>query len=497
MSKKNNSVQVTDSRSANLKAFSIGSGVIVFAIILVLNILLSVTLEKRLKIDLSQTSQNKISKETQEFVDSLPADTKIRIVGLFDEPQELAEDTPFVFAIPLLQDLEDKSDGKIDVSYVNPQTHPSIMRELDPNGTLIIDGNTPYVINCNGKVRALDLINDCFIYDSSLYQTYGSAVPVSNNVESTFVNTLVGLTTESSGKVYFLTGIQEKAHTYLDAYFASANIAVEDLPVNEDFKVPDDCDLLIINNPEVDISEAVQEGLKDYIRDQKKSANIIISAGMTETNANETFPHLNNVLAEVNISIVNGLVVDNKPDHISSDGQSIFRGDLINSFSGFNISNTITYANARCIAAMGTSNSSATSEPIIVTSEAATIYLNDNGETTVEDASKCSIAMAGTYQKNLPSHVYVFGTEFLTTDYYLQATSQQDFNALTIKSLLKNIISSDSGVEVAPKPLADYTINYSKVNSDTMTAMSIIFLAALPIGCAILAAVVYHRRVHL
>ena len=63
-----NRKNATDIRSKNLKMFSIGSAILVFAIILVLNILLSATLENYLKLDLTPTSHNFICDETEKFL---------------------------------------------------------------------------------------------------------------------------------------------------------------------------------------------------------------------------------------------------------------------------------------------------------------------------------------------------------------------------------------------------------------------------------------------
>ena len=82
---------VSDKRNINLKWFSIGSVIILVAIILVFNILFDSILGKTLSFDLSATGQNAISQVTEDYINSLPADAKIRVVGLFDEPSNIKD----------------------------------------------------------------------------------------------------------------------------------------------------------------------------------------------------------------------------------------------------------------------------------------------------------------------------------------------------------------------------------------------------------------------
>ena len=74
-------IKQQDIRSHKLKQYSIGSVILLVCIVIVVNFLLDRIFGKALTFDFSDYNQNSISKETEDYLDSLPADTKIRIIA--------------------------------------------------------------------------------------------------------------------------------------------------------------------------------------------------------------------------------------------------------------------------------------------------------------------------------------------------------------------------------------------------------------------------------
>ena len=68
----NRSSLKTDSRAKTLKIYSIGSVIILIAIVVLLNILVSGLLGDALTFDFSANSQNTISQQTRDYIDSMP-----------------------------------------------------------------------------------------------------------------------------------------------------------------------------------------------------------------------------------------------------------------------------------------------------------------------------------------------------------------------------------------------------------------------------------------
>ena len=74
--------------------------------------------------DFSDSSQNSVSKETIDYLDALSPDTRIRIVGLFNRPDNVAS-TKYQYIVPLLDDYVKESKGKVTVEYIDPTEHPA------------------------------------------------------------------------------------------------------------------------------------------------------------------------------------------------------------------------------------------------------------------------------------------------------------------------------------------------------------------------------------
>lgn len=489
--------KVVNKRANALRIFSISSIVMFLAIILLLNILLTMTVEKKTEIDLSSESQNSISDISVDYINSLPADTKIRIVGLFDltSPLELHLE----FTVPLIENLAAVSGGRISVEYVNPDTDPSIVKQLDPNGLADLATGL-YAVECNGKVRVFDPYNDCFIFDPVIKQQYGKDYPLSNIAENTIMSAIVNITSDSNYKVYYLTGLHEQSHNYLDSVFASMNIETAELYVNEPFVVPSDCSLLIINNPDIDISESVQEGLKAYINNGERPANIIVSLGITQNNINEKFEHINNVLNEVNLNVESNWVFDDNPDYVIDYDKSDFKGIITDDFYDLNSYGLVRYHHARSIVQTSRASSNIMSEPLFVSSGAGSIVKLDSYTQEYidsENRSNVIVGAIGRLEGEYPSNVVVLGTEALTSDNYLLNVSTNDPNTQAIRKLVSKLVDSDVNLDIPYKSVSDYSLDISRIDANTQATVLVVFIVAIPIVMIVLAAIVYDRRSHL
>ncbi len=497
----------TDKRVSDLKLFSFGSIVILLAIILVLNILLYVTLNSTLNIDTSSTSQNTISDVSYEYLKSLPSNTKVRIVGLFTRPTTL-KDTAYEYIVPLLDDLEEKSDGKVTVEYVDPNVQPSIINEIDPDSvTDIRSGNRlyQYAVCCDGKIRFVNPQADCFNFDADRWLYYEEYLPISNKTESAFINTIINVTSQSAEKAYFLTGIQEdSSHSTITSILASMNIESVELDVNSaDFKIPEDCSILFILCPDVDISENVQEAIKDYINNTTHPCNIVVSLGIDKENISEDYTHLNNVLHEVNLEIKNNNVFDEDSDYNVDPDNGFFKANLTGSFANNNSTGLVFYRLARNIEAYNSTNTNYVTEPIALTSYYVSLIdlqeFDDEGKNKETVSNEpVNIGMVS-YSEGTSNqvNVFVFGSNLFTSDSFFSNRSSNDDNYQFMRSLLGNVFSTHEHVDVPVKSLLTYYIDMSKVNQNSVGAISIIFMIAIPLVFVSLAWIVYYRRSHL
>ena len=89
-------------------------------------------------------------------------------------------------------------------------------------------------------------------------------------------------------------------------------IEYNELAVAENFVIPEDCDLLILNGPDSDISEKMLVAMTQYM---KNNGKLLVSVNYNINNTGEEFFRLNKLLNEMNINIDPALITENDPWH--------------------------------------------------------------------------------------------------------------------------------------------------------------------------------------
>lgn len=104
-------------------------------------------------------------------------------------------------------------------------------------------------------------------------------------------------------KLYVVSGHGEmEISTALTTDFEKMNMEVEELPLMTTEKIPEDCDILLMNGPSKDIREEERDTLLDYL---KAGGDAIILAQYTQE---EETPNLNKVLEYYGLGIQKGII---------------------------------------------------------------------------------------------------------------------------------------------------------------------------------------------
>lgn len=502
MSKENlneNNNNNSDSRAEKLKMFSIASVLILAAIIILGNFLLDKVLGKALTYDFSYSSQNSVSNVTADYLKSLPEGTHVRIVGLFDKPDNV-ESTPYQYIIPLLDDYVRKSDGKVTVEYINPSSHPSIINELDPNNVYDLASNyESFVIEYNGRIKIIAPI-DCYYYDSFYYQTNGNYLITGNNTEFTFTNSMYMLTQGITRKAYIITGLKESGNTSITKILESLSMEVEELPVSDSFVVPEDCNLLVLNGPNTDISEKVYLAVSEYLN---HGGDMFIAVNYNVGNVTEKFDRLNLLLNQMNINVDPLLVYENDTGY-QFNGSSV--NSIVRPCEGYSDYASITYFSnsyARSVRQSDNTADGVTASPVLATSDNASILqLDSEGrivEGGVENVGKHYVAMYSVKDNVDPSKVFVFGTMDFSSDEYINQHSLNDGNVDFLKSCLRELTDTNVSAQlvIPAKNIVDYSIDPSKATTSNSTLMLVMFMVVIPVVLISMAIIVYAKRKNL
>ena len=489
----NDGAEKKEKRFGTFKLYSVLSVVVLVAIVFVFNIFIDAILGDKLVFDLSSTGQNSISKVTEDYIDSLPADTHIRIVALMEKPVNI-NNTSMEYVIPLLDDYQAKSDGKITVEYIDPAKYPSIISELDPQGVYDLQSGM-FLVAANGKVQTV-AHGDCFAFDQNYLQYYGAYVPVANTVESAFTNAIVNLSRGYSHKAYFITGLQEPSHQQFTGVLAALGVDSEDIPASDSFTIPDDCELLIINGINIDITSQMSAAIQEYLNNGGK-----LFVAVNYNNAMpESFANLNEALHVMNLNIEDYVIQENDPAYMLDKYGFQSNVSVGSDFSNLTSSNVIRTHYTRPVRKFDLPYSYVMTTPILTTSASATsIQVDDQGYATVyQNAGVYNAGMYSTFDgTSNPPEAYVFGTTDLSSDEYIGSYGTNDANVMLLRGIIKQLLPTENTVEVATKPMSDFSVDSQKVTTSSINIMTIILMVIIPLGLIIVSVVVYNRRKNL
>ena len=490
----------SNERAHQLKIYAVGSVLILAAIVLLLNVRMDNFLGKALTFDFTEGHSNTISSESEKFIRSLPDDTRIRVVGLFLRPSDFSEQQSqkYQYIVPLLDDYVKKSGGKISVEYVDIQMNPGIVTELDPSGSYDLSKLTgQFVISYNGR---LDVINplDCYTIDTEYLEKYDTYMATANNAEYTITNSMMSLVKGFTNKAYFITGLKEAGSAQLKKLLKGIGVQSGDIAAADSFKVPEDCNLLILNGPNTDITETMYVEIKAYLA---RGGKFIVGVDYYIDNANETFPNLNHLLNEMNLNIETCFLSENDPSYQMNTNVNDSLADIASGFSEFTSQKQLHITLARPVSTVGLKDESIITAPVLLTSSKATKSVADANNQAVQFGTDTGVFNAGMYAADTKTQaeVFVFGTLNFTADSYFSSYTLNDRNADFTRACVRSMLPSSKvyNITIPVKKIENYMLSENKATTSSSTTVMVVFMIILPIALSSLAVIVYNKRKNL
>ncbi len=269
-------------------SYSIALTAIVIAILVVLNILVSVLPTTLTKYDISSTNLYSITSSTKVVVNALQKDVTIYWVVQSGEEDEVIEN--------LLGKYEGLS-SHINVVKKNPDVYPTFTAQYTssdvPNNSLIVE--------CGSKNRYISY-DDIYLTDVD-YTTYSYVY--SFDGEGAITSAIDYVVADELPKVYMLEGHgEESLSSEFETQIGKQNIELDTISLLNTDEIPSDASALLIYAPQSDISQEEATILKDYIEDGGK---LMVIAGPTE---NGTLTNLYSILKDYGVETVDGIVVE-------------------------------------------------------------------------------------------------------------------------------------------------------------------------------------------
>ena len=183
------------SRKARHGGMAIALVIIVTAVVVVINIIANLLVERfpNLKLDFTANSAYALQADTVDYMNHLNKDAKVTI--LMTENQFEGRGEYFVQAKNLLEKMVAESNGKLTLDYVDTTTNPGFTNKY--KNVDWTSATTIAIVESGEQYQALTL-DDCFTYNQEYYSAYGYYEFESTTIEQAVVTAVLNVTTEAT-----------------------------------------------------------------------------------------------------------------------------------------------------------------------------------------------------------------------------------------------------------------------------------------------------------
>ena len=269
-------------------SYSLALTAIVLAILIAVNVLVSVLPSSATKYDITSTNLYSITSSTKVVVNALEKDVNIYWIVQSGEEDEIIEN--------LLSKYESLS-SHITVTKKNPDVYPTFTAQYTDEDV----ANNSLIVECGDKSRYI-AYSDIYLTDVD-YTTYSYVY--SFDGEGAITSAIDYVVSDELPKLYMLEGHGEAdLPTEFENQIEKENMELESFSLLNTDEIPKDADAVLIYAPETDISEEEAGMLEDYLLTGGK---LLVIAGPTEDG---TLTNLYSVLESYGIVVADGLVVE-------------------------------------------------------------------------------------------------------------------------------------------------------------------------------------------
>lgn len=284
------------------KAFRKGSYstvimVVIIAIVIAANVMFSKLPTAARNIDVSSNNLYSIGDTTHSVLEGLKNDVEIVVIKDKESTDKRIS--------TLLAKYADYSDH-IKVTYKDPVLYPSVLTTYDTEENNI-------VIKCDATDKTTKVAFSDIIVTSTSY--YGSTYETSFDGEGQLTKAIDYVSNENNKLIYTISGHGESdLGKNISGLISKSNFNVKSVNLLVDNGIPDDCDMLICNQPTKDLADDELKLLREYMENGGKMT-VVLADTTTET------PNFDALMADYGISKVNGYIADTERYY----GQNVYQ----------------------------------------------------------------------------------------------------------------------------------------------------------------------------
>ena len=452
--------QALSTRTAKVGGYSVVLALIVLAILVAINVLFSVLPSKFTQFDISAAQLYSLTSDTKVVATNLDKDVTIYWIT-----QAGQESTVLDKLLDRYQDLSDH----ITVIKKDPDIYPTFAQQYTDETVV----NNSLVVECGDKSRYISY-NDIYQVDTASYYTTGS-VSQSFDGEGQITSAIDYVVSDELPKIYLLSGHGEGtlSDTFSDELTRSNYETVADFSLLNVDEIPDDCDTLLINAPTSDISDEELTMLRDYVQGGGK---LLVFSGPQK---DAELTNLDALLTDYDITVNNGVVVDNDREHYAFTAPYVLMPDIESS----DITDPLTEESSHVIVPIAQgltvgSNSSVTA--LLTTSDEAfskaagyamMTYEKEDGDTDGPFTLAVSIT-----DSNADGKIVWVSTDYLLDDMYNSYSSGANLDF--VMNSLSWMIGKNDAVSIRAKSQNN---TYLTISSSSATVLKIVMIGVIPV----------------
>lgn len=436
--------------------YSLAVTAVVLAILIAVNVFVSVLPASATKLDISASKLYSITSNTKAVVNNLTQDVTLYWVVQADKEDSVIEN--------LLSKYDSLSDH-IHVEKKNPDVYPTFAAQytdetVPNNSVIVVSGDRSRYIS----------YNDIYVQTSDMY---AYSYTTSFDGEGAITSAIDYVVTETLPRMYVLEGHGE---TELPASFADAvekeNVQTQSLSLLTEDSVPEDAACVTIYAPQSDISQEEAEMLRSYT---EKGGKLLVIAGPVK---GAELTNLYSLLTDYGVEPVEGIVVESDREHYAFGYPYVLMPDM----QSDNITQSLMDSRYHPIFPVSqglqvTDSSSVTT--LLTTSDTAfsktagyslTAYDKETGDTDGPFAVAVSIATDGGGQI-----VWFSASDFLS-DMYNAYSSGANVNLAM--NALSSLMGEREAMAIRSKSL---NYNYLTISDSVSSVLKVLLIGVFPL----------------
>lgn len=460
-------------------AFSAGMIVIMCAICVVVNLVVTALPTRYTSIDCSATKLYSLTSDTKDRISKLDEDITIYVLN-----SRKSKDAKIDETINRYKDLS----SHIKVKYVDPAISPKFYQDY----TDTTPTTNSLIIESKNRSKVIDY-NDIYEYDSSSYyygyQSQSSITGYDAEGQITSAIEYVTMDADELPVIYQITGHNEtEIGSNFQSVVSKANANLKSLELFNEEKVPEDATAIIINSPTVDFNEEDAQKVIDYLNDGGKALIVGCYA------YNDELTNFNKILAAYKVSFKTGVVAENDSSKYYQNPLYLLPTVETTDYTS-DATDGYVFLAGSCAINYPEDTDDVTYTKLLSTSDSAVLKKDWKNITTskAEDTDENGPFTTGlaVNDSSTGASIVVFGTPYVVDDSYDNAVSGNNAD------MFKDVITSMTGnVELASSviPVKDYTLSNITINTLQAVITGLIIMIAVPILLIIIGIVVWAMR---